>query len=393
MDHHGGPGHEAPPQRELCLVRRLRIIDVGGRPAGAAPGKVDQPRELAGDKRGAKMFRRSEGRRARFHVNIRRKGAIADGRARTGKLGERYGGKRLGMAECHGRLDGDRRHRAHQCEGGDDRQLPMAGEIDQPLRHRDVDLARRIGVDDGVAVAFRHEAIIVEAAKIAHHLETFTHLRGAAAEDVRQLVGFQKLRFHGEVVAQIGWNILRFDQGRHHLQHVKMLRHFHKLAKIAGRSRATSPFQVGGMGRAGARLEHEAPRLEKHIPVGAAAAAQDRAWRGFQRRCHHLASDPDHLAGVVDAGATGTEHLPRLGKQDLHPQILKGCQRGVMHRRDGVIGIELHLRERIAKPPVIDIANRLAALACLPSASATAGRCLRVHAMISPLPRTQKRSR
>ena len=275
MDHDGGPGHEASPKRKLGLVRRLRVVDVGGRTAGAAPGKIDQSGKLACDQRGAEMFRRPKGWRAGFHVDIRGEGAIADRRPRTGKLGERDGGKCLGMAQCHRRFHGDRRHGAHQCEWCNDRQLPMACKIYQPLRHRNVDLAARVGVDDLVAVTFRHECFVVEASKITDHLETFAHLRGAAAEDVRKPVGFDKLRLHGEVLAQFGRHILRFDQGRYHLQNVEMLRHLYQFVKISCRSRAASPLKIRGMGCAGACLEDEAPWLEKHIPFWHTATAQD----------------------------------------------------------------------------------------------------------------------
>ena len=260
----------------------------------------------------------------------------------------------------------------------------MACEIYQPLRHRNVDLAGRVGVDDRVAVAFRHEGLVVEASKITHHLEAFAHLRCAAAEDVRKLVGFDKLRLHGEVMAQIGRHILRFDQGWHHLQHVEMLRHLYQLVKITGRSRAASPLEIRGMGCAGAWLEDEAPRLEKHVPFRHTATAQDRTRRRFQRGIHHFTPDPDHLAGIVDTGATGTKKLPRFGKQDLNPKVFKRCQRGIVNRGDSVIGIEVHLWKRIAESPVVNLARRFATVPRLSSAPPAARRYLCVHAMISP---------
>ena len=83
MDDDGRPCHQAPPQRELCLVGRLNVIDVGRRPAGAAPWQIDYPRQLTGNERGAEMLRSPEGRGTGFHIHIRGEGAVANRRARV----------------------------------------------------------------------------------------------------------------------------------------------------------------------------------------------------------------------------------------------------------------------------------------------------------------------
>ena len=318
------------------------------------------------------MFRRAKGRRAGFHIDIRSEGAIADGRAGACQLCQGDGGKRLGMAQGHRRLDGDRGHRAHQREGRHNRHLAVAGEINQPLCHRDVDLARRVGVDDGVAVAFGFEFGIAQPAKIAQHFEAFHHLRRAAAENERQLVGLGQLRFHGEIVPDIHRHILRLCQRRHHLKHIEMLRQLDQLAEICGRPRAASAFKIGGMRRAGTRLEDKGARLQQHVAVAAGGAAQDGSRRAVQRGFDHLAADPDHFRSFVAPRPAFAEDTARLGEQDLHPQRFQHGQRRLMHAGDGVVGIELHHREGVAQIPVIHDARGGACLAGLASTAAAA---------------------
>ena len=275
MDDDGRPCHQASPQRELCLVGRLNVIDVGRRPAGAAPWQIDEPRQLTGNERGAEMLRSPEGRGTGFHIHIRGEGAIADRRARVHQLCQGDRRQRLGMAERHRRLDGDRRHRPHQGEWRDDRHLAVAGEIDQPLCHRNVDLARRVGVDDGVAMALCRKFVIAQATEVTQDLEALDHLRRAAAEDEGQLVGHCELRIHGEVMPHIHRHILRLDQRRHHLQHIEMLGQLDQLLKIPPGAGTAPAFQVGGVRRAGPGLEDERAGLQQHVAVAACGAAQD----------------------------------------------------------------------------------------------------------------------
>ena len=124
-------------------------------------------------------------------------------------------------------------------------------------------------------MALGPELGIAQTAEIMQDFKTLHHLRCAAAENEGQLVGHRELRIHGEIVPHIHRHILRLDQGRHHLQHVEMLGELHQLLKILSGAGAAPALQVGGVRRAGARLEDQRSRLQQHVAVTARGAAQD----------------------------------------------------------------------------------------------------------------------
>ena len=183
------PPSSDAPERHLRLVGRLRVRNVGGVDVRRAPRQSEEAGKLAADRSVA--FTASGVPKAgapALHVDVRREGAVDDRRARPDELRERDPDQRLGMLLHERAEDGDRRHGARQRERRDDAELPGAGEIDDPLRHRDVELQRRGRVDDRVAAGRRRERLVAQPACDAEHREAIGHLRAAAAEDERHLV-------------------------------------------------------------------------------------------------------------------------------------------------------------------------------------------------------------
>ena len=160
------------------------------------------------------------------------------------------GGQRFGVAESDGTRDGDWGHRAHEREGCHDGNLPCACEVDQALRHGDVEVTRRVGVDDCVAVDRSVELIVGKATKIAQNFKGLFDLRRATREYKGKFVRQCELRVHRHIVAEVCRCVLRFDQWRDHLQDVEMLGQPCEITKVAGCSGATAAGAIGGMGRA-----------------------------------------------------------------------------------------------------------------------------------------------
>ena len=119
------------------------------------------------------------------------------------------------------------------------------------------------------------ELVITQATKVTQNFEALHHLRRATAEDEGQLVGHGELRIHGEVMPHIHRHILRLDQRRHHLQNVEMLGQLDQFMKILPGARTASAFQIGGVRRAGPRLEDKHAGFQQHVAVAACCAAHD----------------------------------------------------------------------------------------------------------------------
>lgn len=84
---------------------------------------------------------------------------------------------------------GASRRQDSKTEGGDDRHLPRAGEVDDALGHRLVDLARRVGVDDRAAPGGAGEFRLGKAERQADHREAVGDLAAPAGTDEHRLVG------------------------------------------------------------------------------------------------------------------------------------------------------------------------------------------------------------
>jgi hypothetical protein len=230
-----------------------------------------------------------------FHVDVRGEGAVAD--------------RRAGFASCVSVIAA--RHSAWlsviapatvigamapiSVKGVTIDKLPGAREVDQPLRHRHVERAGAVGVDDRVGMdAPLRELLLRQAARDPQHLEIVERLRRAAREEERKLVGQRHLARGGEVVAQMGGDVLRLDRGRHHLEDVEMVREAGVIAEILARAGAAAAFEIGRVRRARAGLEGERAKLQHHVAMRRAGAAMDRFRRGRQRRLDHLAPEIDH---------------------------------------------------------------------------------------------------
>ena len=105
--------------------------------------------------------------------------------------------------------DGDRRHGACQRERRDDEHLARIGEIDDAFGHRDVELQRRVRVDDGPGDRRRAELFRREPVRQAQQLEVVGNLAAAAREHERNLVGQQELRARHLQVANVHRDVLR----------------------------------------------------------------------------------------------------------------------------------------------------------------------------------------
>ena len=68
---------------------------------------------------------------------------------------------------------------------------PASGEIDDALGHRDVQLQRRVGVDDRVGVGPLSELLRAQPVRDLQQREVVGDLLAAAGEDERYLVGQQ----------------------------------------------------------------------------------------------------------------------------------------------------------------------------------------------------------
>ena len=73
------------------------------------------------------------------------------------------------------------------------RSCPRGGEIDDSVRHRNVELQRRVGVDDGVGVGPRAEFLVRYPVGKTDELEVVRDLPVAAGEDERNLVAEHQL--------------------------------------------------------------------------------------------------------------------------------------------------------------------------------------------------------
>src|SRR6056300_1960617 len=98
----------------------------------------------------------------------------------------------------------------------------MASKVNQTLRHRDVQRARAIGIDNRIAPRFGLKRVIGKTAEIADHFETIHGLSRPARENERKLICVSHLRFGREVMAQMDRYILRFDLWRNHMEDVKV---------------------------------------------------------------------------------------------------------------------------------------------------------------------------
>ena len=371
-------GHEVGPEPHMILPRPLHVGGVRGRPGGRAPRQADMARQLPGGDRHADMGRRAEGGGAGLHVDVRRKPAIADRRAGAGELRQRDPRQAFGMLQDQRALDRDRGHGARKAEGGDDRHLAMAGKVDDALGHRLVDLARRVGVDDGGRPDLIAELLLRQPHGEADHGKAVLHLPAPARIDEKRLVGQGQLAPHHRVMAQMGGNVLRFGRRADLVDHVEALMQLQRLFIGFQRSGTAAPDAVGRVGAAGAGRKDQRAVLIAQRAVGVRGVEADGGRGRCQGPGHDLAPDADHFGRLIDMRATGRVDLPRLGQQDLEPEILQQFQGHLVNGADRVGGQHRLRREGVAKMAVVDDTGRGRRLAF--GTAAAAGRvCLLCH--------------
>ena len=100
------------------------------------------PRQLASPEGRLHMFGRSECRRTGPHVDIGRKAPVENRCARANDLVQGYCCKSLGMLQGQCSCNGDRRHHPCQAKWRGDEHLSRFRKINDPLRHRDIQLKR-----------------------------------------------------------------------------------------------------------------------------------------------------------------------------------------------------------------------------------------------------------
>ncbi len=302
------------------------------------------------------MLGRAEGGRAGFHVDVRGERPVGHRRTGPDELGERDGGECFGVGKRDRAGHRDRGHGAHQRERGDNRHLPGAGEVDQALQHRHIERARRVGVDDRVAVRIGRELGIAQPAKVADHLESVLHLRRAACVDEGDFVGMAKLSFEREIVPDMGGDVLGFDQRGDHVEHVEMLGQLDQIAEVFVRAGTAALDAIRGVRTACAGLEGERTKLQRQFAVASAAHDRDGLGRGGERGPDHVAADADHLGVFVDDGPAFAENLARFGEQDLDGEVFEDGERGLVHGLDFVVGKDVHRWERVLELTVVYLA-------------------------------------
>ena len=352
-------------------------------PAAHRQGSPQQAGQLTCPQTGLDLLRRTEGRRSGLHVDIGGKGAVADRRSGPYQLGKRDRRQRFGMAEGQGPGHGHRRHRSHQAEGRDDGQLAALCKVDQALCHRDIELARRIGVDDRVADRGGQEFVLRQSAKVPDHRQAILDLRRAAGKDGGYFVGQEKLRLGHGVVAQMKRHILRLDDRAQHVQHIEVLRQPYQVLEILQRGRTPPPDKIRRMRRAGTGENGQRAQFQGKVTMRGARS------HGYLLRCcgnrvrHHIAPNMHHLRIVVDDCAVGSKDLAGLRQENLHAELFQHPKRGIMDRRDPVLGKGRRGRKRIAQGAVVDRTLGCGRPGLGPTLSAAPFRGLRHHARIT----------
>ena len=268
------------------------------------------------------------------------------------ELRERDARQRLRMLQRQRARDGDRRHGAGEAERRHDHGLAVAREIDDALRHGAVEHARRVAVDDRVAVGAAAEGVLGEAARQPDEGEAVLDLLGAASHHDRHLVREGELRPHHGVVAQVDGHVLRLRVIAEHVQHVEMLAELDQLEEVRERARAAAAIEVAHVGTARAADEDERARREFDGAARIAAEPREGRRTAPERGGDDLAADSHDLRALIDQRAGARIQLPRLRQQHLDAERLEHPQGVLVHRGDGVVRERTLRCEGTAQPPV-----------------------------------------
>ena len=248
--------------------------------------------------------------------------------------------------------DRDRRHRAGERERRDDQQLARGREIDDAVGHRDVELQRRIGVDDGVGVRARTEFLRRNAVREANEFEIVGHLAVAAGKYERNLVAEHQLRPRHLQMADMHRYVLRFGRAAEHVNDFEALAQLDEIAKILERAGAPAARRVHDVGRSRGGRECDATVRQGDMALRVDGMQRHIARCARERARHQIAAEAHDLRRLVDLGAGVAISDARIRRQHLHALCFEHLQRGLVNGRDLIVGEHLQRLERIAQMPV-----------------------------------------
>ena len=381
-----GMPQDAGPDRHLGLVDRLAVGGVGGVHVGGAEGHAVAARELGADQGRLGVFRRAEGRRARFHVDVGGEAAVNHRRTGHDDLGEGDAGERFGVLLDHGARHGDRRHGACEGEGRDDEQLLAARHLDHPLQHGDVVLQRRIGVDDGVEVRPLGELFPGEPARDPPHLQMIARPHAAQAVAEAELVGEANGRQRDLEVADVGRDVERLHRAAcRQVADVEALGQADEVAEVGERSGPAPTIQARAIGRPAHGPEVDVVGAEGEIVLRIAGAGVNQRRRPGDRFRNQgpVEADAWTLAFHIRPGLA--QDLAGLGQEEVHPDLLEHLHGGLMDRLDLLGGDDLHRRIGICEPAPRQLhEGRLLAAAHAAAASSCRAGLAHSGTLISP---------
>ena len=158
-----------------------------------------------------------------------------------------------------------RRHRSGERERRDDQYLAGGREIDDAVRHGNVELQRRIRIDDGVRERPRAKFFGRDAVRQANELEIVGDLAVAARKNKGNLVAQHQLRACHLQMADIDRNILRLGRAAEHVNHLEALTQLDQVAEVLECSRAPPARRVHDIGRSRSHCECDAAVRQRYV--------------------------------------------------------------------------------------------------------------------------------
>ena len=245
--------------------------------------------------------------------------------------------------------DGDGRHGARQRERRDDEHLASLCEIDDAVRHRDVQLQWRIGVDDGVDVGTRSKLLPRDPVGETDELEIVGHLAVPAREDERDLVGEHELRARHVQMPHRHRHVLRLGRATEHVDDFEALAQLHDVAEILERAGAATASGVHDIRRPRCGREGDAALAERHMPLRIHGMQRDVVRRACQRGGDECAVEAHDLRGFVHRRAGVAIAHACIGRQHLHPLRLENDERRLVNGGDLIVRKHPHRLEGIAQ--------------------------------------------
>ena len=372
-----GVSHHRRPQRHLALVRGLGIDRVRGVRAARTKGHPVAPGELAAGLGRLCILGRAECGSAGLHVHVGRESPVYDGRARTHDLAQHHAGERLGVLQRERACDGDRSHGAEQRERSHDDRLADRGELDHPVRHVLVELARGVRVDVAADNRLRRKLVSSHPVRDAGHLHSV--VRPIPAEQ-RRPPDLVVQRDRGMVLVQVArrGGQVQWRKGRRTAQvdDVERVRQLHEVAEVLVVSGAAAAVEIGDEGRPADKAEVDDVAAVGERLRGVAGLDGERRRRQRDVLLDHGRIEPYHRRVAVCARPRTDEERPRLRAQHLHSDVAQDPKRCHVDRFDLVLAQHPGRRMRIAyRAPgqALDVVRCAAALAPVPACASSGG--------------------